>query len=141
VSLLDGVLINKIVEHYNHTTHAAFNKKFSPLQAQVNPEVEQWYIQKQQYKLVSRDLSSFRGYKPGDYLLVHVPYKFNYKRRRNFNELALFTHYEFGNVGCILRRPNYDHIVLPLYFTKKICSEKEDLPKEVKDYFDFYEKR
>jgi hypothetical protein len=37
--------------------------------------VETWFICKQESKLADIDLSSFKGYKEGDFLLVHIPYR------------------------------------------------------------------
>jgi hypothetical protein len=141
-SFYDFELVRDVVDVYNHTTHSAFENKFTPAQAQYNQEIEDWYIQKQFEKLSKIDHSPFMDYQLNDYLLVHVPYKLiNYKRRRNFNELALFNQYINGNVEVmLLKPPKYDLIVLPIYYTKKICSRYQDLPKVIKDYFNFYPK-
>jgi hypothetical protein len=85
-SLLNEDLVQEVVHLYNHTKHCAYNNKFTSAQAQHNPELESWFICKQESKLADIDLSSFKGYKEGDFLLVHKSYReINYKRRRTFN--------------------------------------------------------
>jgi hypothetical protein len=69
--------------------------------------VETWFICKQEFKLTDFDLSTFKGYKEGDYLLVHMPYReINYKRRRRFNDMAIFRGYRGGNVLIELSIPS-----------------------------------
>jgi hypothetical protein len=59
--------------------NSILNNKFIPTQAQFKS------------KLANINLSLFKGYKPGYYLLINAVYKeINYKRERSFNELAFF---------------------------------------------------
>jgi hypothetical protein len=128
--------VQDVVHLYNHTKHYAYNSKFTPAQAQHNPEVETWFKCKQESKLSDIDLSPFKGYKEGNFLLVHMPYKeINYKRRRTFNELVIFRGYRGGNVLVELCVPSnklknnkteYCLYVLPMY-----------LP-DVKNYYNRY---
>jgi hypothetical protein len=76
--------VQEVVNLYNHTKHCTYNSKFTPAQAQYNPEVETWFISKQESKLADINSSPFKGYKDGDFLLVHMLYReTNYKRRTN----------------------------------------------------------
>jgi hypothetical protein len=58
-SLLNEEFLQQVVHLYNHTKHCAYNSKFTPAQAQYNPEVETWIICKQESKLGDIDLSPF----------------------------------------------------------------------------------
>jgi hypothetical protein len=99
-------------------------------------------------KLADIDLSPFKRYKEEDFLLVHMLYReINYKRRRTFNELAIFRGYRGGNVLvelCVpsvklkndkIKNPLY---VLPMWRTKYVGSSIEDLPDVVKNYYNYY---
>jgi hypothetical protein len=98
-SLHNEELIQEVVHLYNHTKHCTFNNKFTPTHAQYNPEVETWFICKQESKLADIYLSSFKGYKKGDFLFIHMLYReINFKRRRIFNEPAIFRGYRGGKV-------------------------------------------
>jgi hypothetical protein len=66
-SLLNEKLVQEVVHLYNHTKYCAYNSKFTPAQAQHNPEVETWFICKQESKLAEIDLSPFKGYKEGNF--------------------------------------------------------------------------
>jgi hypothetical protein len=136
-SLLDVNLMKKIVNNYNHTTHAAFEYKFTPAQVQFNKELETIYTLEKMDKLENIDQSYLKFYKPGDLLLIHIPYKnINYKRRRNFSHLASFIRYDYGNVMC---KPIYPTestpIVIPIYYTKFINNNINDINNEIKNYF------
>jgi hypothetical protein len=147
-SLLNENLVQEVVKLYNHTKHCSYTNKFTPTQAQYNPEVETWFICKQESKLADIDLSSFKGYEEVDFLLVHMPYReINYKRRRTFNELAIFRGYRGGNVLVELCIPStklknnkikYPLYVLPMWCTKYVGSSIEDLPDVVKNYYNYY---
>jgi hypothetical protein len=78
------------------------------------------FIRKHQPKLADIDLSSSVEFEEGNFLLVCIPYrKINYKRRRSFNELAIFRAYRGGNVLVKLCTPHIkfknDRIKCPLY--------------------------
>jgi hypothetical protein len=136
------------VQLYNQTKHCAYNSKFTPAQAQYNQEVETWFICKQESKVADIDLSPFKRYKEGDFLLVYMPYReINYKRRRTFNELAIFRAYCGGNVLVELCVPyvklrndriKYPLYVLPILCTKYVGSSIDDLPDVVKNYYNYY---
>jgi hypothetical protein len=147
-SLINEKLVQEVVKLYNHTKHCAFNNKFTPTQAQYNPEMETWFISKQESKLANIDLSPLKGYKEGDFLLVHMPHReINYKRKRTFNELAVFRGYRGGNVlvelcVCSTKLKNnkteYALYVLPMWCTKYVGSSIEDLPDVIKNYYNYY---
>jgi hypothetical protein len=71
-SLLNEELAQEVVHLYNHTKYYAYNSKFTPAQVQHNKEVETRFICKQESKVADIDLSPFKGYKEGDFLLVHM---------------------------------------------------------------------
>jgi hypothetical protein len=91
--------------------------------------------------------------------LVHIdfsktPYVFK-KVRRNFNYLAEFIEYVYGNVKCRLISTvdladdkvieNYDKksnrfdltkpIIIPVFYSKYLCEDYKSIPKTYKDYF------
>jgi hypothetical protein len=142
-SILNPVLVKQLVNKYNNTRHRSYDFKYTPFQVQANPRIEIIHIQNklQQLREVQerQRQAKFFIYKPGDFLLVHIPFKkdqIKYKRRRNFTHLARFVGYEHGNVICQPFLPDgiIKNIVLPIYYTKKI--RREDLPG-VEDYFNF----
>jgi hypothetical protein len=125
-------IVLQIVDYYNNTPHSAYKNKFTPQQVQNDPELEAWYIRTQQMKLydvLQRQQKSFRRYNQGDLLIVYRPLgktdEVFKKRRRNFQELAMFFRYDHGNV--VVRLLKYDgatasnEITLPLYYTKFVC--------------------
>jgi hypothetical protein len=125
-------VVLQIVDYYNNTPHSAYKNKFTPQQVQNDLELEAWYIRTQQMKLydvLQRQQKSFRRYNDGDLLIVYRPLgktdEVFKKRRRNFQELALFEKYDHGNVVVRLLTsdgltgPN--EITLPLYYTKFVC--------------------
>jgi hypothetical protein len=132
---------------YIITLSCAYNSKFTPAQAQHNPEVETWFTCKHESKLDDIDLSSFKGYNEEDYLVVHMPYReINYKRRRTFNELVICRGHCGGNVLvelCLLsnklknNKIKYPLYVLPMWCTKYAGSSIEYLP-DVKNYYNYY---
>jgi hypothetical protein len=120
-------LMEKVVERYNNTPHRAFDNKFTPNQVQHNHQLEAFYIRTQKMKLeeVNHLQYKFKNYKPGNILLVHIPFKdINYKRRRNFTHLAEFINYEFGNVKCNVLYPEPLNIItLPIYYTQLVARD------------------
>jgi hypothetical protein len=123
--LYDVKLMEKIVERYNNTPHSAFNHKFTPLEAQTNPQIERVFIYNKQKQLERINNSNKFAYKPNDILIVHIPFKnINYKRRRNFTHLAKFIRYNHGNVICDPFLPSVlERIELPIYYTKLASKE------------------
>jgi hypothetical protein len=67
-------------------------------------------------------------YEPRYLLLCHIPMKdrIHPKRRRNFNTLATFVNYEYGNVLVQIYNIN-QKIVLLIYCTKFLCKSIEYL--------------
>jgi hypothetical protein len=121
--LLYYPIVAEILNFYNNTPHSAYKNKFTPLQVQHDRELEAWYIRTQQLKLfdILQLQQPFMTYKPGDLLLVHLSLaktqsKFR-KQRRNFNELAKFIKYEYGNVMAKLIKTD-EEVILPIYYTK-----------------------
>jgi hypothetical protein len=125
--LLYPSIVLKIVEYYNNTPHSAYKNKFTPQQIQNDLELEAWYIREQQLRLfdaLQLQQKSFQRYQPGDVLLVHRPLgktkELFRKRRRNFDELATFVGYDYGNVKARLWK-SQRFIILPIYYTKFVC--------------------
>jgi hypothetical protein len=144
-SMIDTTKVSDAVEVYNHTPHAAFNHEFTPFEVQSNPETEDYFIRESYYKLqeikkLQRDEGLF-DYQRGNVLLVHLSeykteQKFD-KRRRNFDRLAIFVSYNFGNVVCrLLVIGNEgkqigltgDSITIPIYHTKYISRDINSIP-------------
>jgi hypothetical protein len=144
--MMNENIVRQVVDIYNRTPHSAFNHEFTPLDVQSNPETENYYIRENYYKLqeikqLQRDEGLFK-YQPGNILLVHLDeektkMKF-YKRRRNFDHLAMFVRYEFGNVVCrLLVIVNEGKrgigimdksITIPIYYTKFISTDMASIP-------------
>jgi hypothetical protein len=131
--LLYPSVVLKIVEYYNNTPHSAYKNKFTPYQVQNDLELEAWYIREQQLRLfdsLKLQQKSFQRYQPGDVLLIHRPLgkttELFRKRRRNFDELALFEEYDHGNVKVRLWKTQR-YAIIPIYYTKFIC-HGVDLP-------------
>jgi hypothetical protein len=90
--ILNPNIVEDIVYLYNRTPHAAFFNRFTPYQAQHDPDIENWYIHRQQlelYKIQRLQLREFGRYKNGNILMIHVPRenteeRFK-KRRRNLD--------------------------------------------------------
>jgi hypothetical protein len=125
--LLYPSVVLKVVDYYNNTPHSAYKNKFTPQQVQNDLELEAWYIREQQLRLLDSlqlQQKSFRRYQSGDVLLVHRPLgkttELFRKRRRNFDELALFVEYDHGNVKAKLWKTQR-YIILPIYYTKFVC--------------------
>jgi hypothetical protein len=143
--------IDRAVVAYNNTLHSAFDHQFTPLQAQTNPDIEEYYIRENMSRLnevkeLHRD-AGFFNYKPGNVLLVHIDKsktdsKFD-KKRRAFNEVAIFTQYVNGNVMCdrltrdearkIVKLPqdgrSKGRVVIPIYYTKYVAPSLAELDK------------
>jgi hypothetical protein len=120
-SLLNEDLVKQVVNLYNHTKPCVYNSKFTPGQVQHNPEVETWFIYKQESKLADIDLSPFKGCKEGNFLLVHMPYReINYKRRRMFNELTIFRAFVVVTylLSCVFLRLNLKITELNISFVR-----------------------
>jgi hypothetical protein len=125
-------VVLQIVDYYNNTPHSAYKNKFTPQQVQNDRELEAWYIRTQQLKLfdvLKQQQKSFRRYNQGDLLIVYRPLgktdEVFKKRRRNFQELAMFEKYDHGNVVVRLLtadgQTGTKEITLPLYYTKFVC--------------------
>jgi hypothetical protein len=138
-------IVRHIVDLYNRTPHAAFNYEFTPLEVQKNPDTENYFIRENNYKLqqvrqAQHNEGLFR-YQRGNILLVHIPRaktstKFD-KRRRNFDTLAKFDGYVFGNIQCFPIRVTTrgqdllvleKKLVIPIYFTKYVANDIFNIP-------------
>jgi hypothetical protein len=147
---MDDDVVQAAVLVYNHTPHTAFNNEFTPYEVQSNPELEDCFIRENFYKLqeakrLQQEEGLFR-YKIGNVILIHLSetktkLKFK-KRRRNFDQLAVFIDYEFGNVLCYLlfvRKNGNDiadkasdgeavYIRVPIYYTKYVAEDEDHIP-------------
>jgi hypothetical protein len=147
--LYDPKNMTKVVAVYNTRPHAAFDYRFTPKQAQLNPDIEEFYIREnmkrcEEVTQLQREAGLFE-YKPGNILLIHLDKAktsdmFN-KKRRAFNELAMFVGYQNGNVVCrLLKRGMQGRVVgltnkeaqimLPIYYTKYVAPSLSELPKK-----------
>jgi hypothetical protein len=145
-------IVQDAVNLYNRTKHKAFDKQYSPLQVQNNPELEEYFIRRNQERLNDalkrQRYNKFFEYKPYDILLIHTPVgkteeKFR-KGRRQFNHLAEFVRYNCGNVICrklVLRagqtQVEEKLIEVPVYYTRYVASEIENIPKDYLEEFLF----
>jgi hypothetical protein len=139
--------VQQIVSYYNKTPHKAYDNKFSPNQVQNDRELEAWYIRKQTRKLQEIIIAQrrFMGYRRGNVLLVHLPLKKTNlgfkKRRRNFDELALFYDYHHGNARVELLNQQLGRelrgrlVTLPVYYTRFLAESEDELPHAYKIYF------
>jgi hypothetical protein len=60
------------------------------------------------------------------------------KRRRTFNNLAVFKNYFHGNVSCSLITPTKSQqrdIVVPIYYTKFAAVSLDRIHPDVRKYF------
>jgi hypothetical protein len=143
--------IQKAVNEYNNSRHAAFNHEYTPREVQMHKDLEEYYIRENMNRAEEVKLmQSVEGlflYKPGDVLLIHHDFsktadKLN-KTRRTFNRLAEFLGYDHGNVVCrVLRRTSHMNedekkevnktIVIPIFYTKFLANSLKETPKEYK---------
>jgi hypothetical protein len=145
-------VVQDAVNLYNRTKHKAFDKLYSPLQVQNNPELEEYFIRRNQERLNDalkrQRYNKFFEYKPYDILLIHTPVgkteeKFR-KGRRQFNHLAEFVRYNCGNVMCkkLMLRAGQPHveeklIEVPIYYTRYVANDIDSIPKEYFEEFLF----
>jgi hypothetical protein len=145
-------IVYHAVDLYNQTPHSAFNHEFTPIEVQNNYSTEDYYIRENNYKLQKVRQAQYNEglfrYQRGNILLVHIPRaktskKFK-KRRRNFDTLAVFDGYVFGNVQCfrirVINRGNTieqwdEKYVIPIYFTKYVAANINSIPWEYRLMF------
>jgi hypothetical protein len=139
-------ILRRVVDIYNNTVHSAFNNRFTPAQVQADILLEAMYIRccKDKLRVVDRRrlVDGLITYEPGAILLVHIPihktdYAMSDKRRRNFNELAVFVGYNAGNAVVDLVNPYADmsRIVLPVYYTKYLARDINEYLQKYHDQF------
>jgi hypothetical protein len=133
----------KTVEIYNNTVHSAFANRFTPAQVQSDPELEMFFVNRNEEKLKSvigrQSVEGLKNFKVDDILLVHIPFektkgKFA-KQRRNFSALARFDRYEGGNAVVTLLKtiPNLKNtLVIPLFYCKKIADSFDTVAQKYK---------
>jgi hypothetical protein len=141
----DTALMSKVVQIYNNTVHSAFKNKYTPAEVQDDFRLECDYIREceEEVKRVDqlRTQKGLNTYEEGSILLVHIPLKKTQysmqKRRRNFDELAIFVKYESGNAVVDLLHPyaTLSGIVIPIYFTKFLASSLDELRQKYGDQF------
>jgi hypothetical protein len=123
---LDINYMAQIVDEYNHTPHSSFYHMFTPFQVQFTRDLERYFMKKNEYKLEEINQKQkeivLKEYEPKNILLIHLDFsktsnRFN-KKRRNFNKLAKFIAYEFGNVKCNIyniEKHIKNPITIPIY--------------------------
>jgi hypothetical protein len=153
--LADPEFMQPCVDIYNNTPHTAFVTELStfdtpgfaytPLQVQLNPDLEEYFIRENMSRLKEvKDLqreAGFFNYRKGNVLLIHLnKAKTNEmfdKKRRAFNEVAIFVAYQNGNVVCLrltrrggqVQSLSPTPILLPIYHTKFIANSLDELPQ------------
>jgi hypothetical protein len=132
---LDIEYMAQIVDDYNHTPHSTFYHIFTPFQVQFTQDLERSFMKENEYKLElinqKQDKLGLKDYELGNILLIHLDFsktsnRFT-KRRRNFNKLARFISYEFGNVKCHvynIEKHIKNPITIPIYYTKYVAENK-----------------
>jgi hypothetical protein len=142
----DVKLLEKVVEIYNNTVHSAFKNKFTPQQMQSSYELEALYIKAQRERLnyveALRLKAGLLTYESGSILLIHIPIEkttraMEQKRRRNFDELAIFRGYKSGNavVDLLNPFPNLSRLIIPIYFTKFLARDIDEYRKKYGNQF------
>jgi hypothetical protein len=126
-----------VIDTYNSTVHSAFKNKFTPTDMQNNQLLEAEYISACQQRADEVDDKRLNAglltYEKGSILLIHLPLeKTPYgmqKRRRNFDELAVFDSYQSGNVVCDLLHPypTLKRVIIPVYYTKYLAKDLDEL--------------
>jgi hypothetical protein len=128
----------QLVEEYNHTPHSAFYHMFTPFQVQFTRNVERYFIKENEYKLESINAKQkelgLKYYELGNILLIHLDFsktssRFT-KKRRNFNRIAKFISYEFGNVKCYvynIEKHIKNPITILIYYTKYIAENEKKI--------------
>jgi hypothetical protein len=141
--ILNTEIVQQIVKLYNQTPHLAFLNRFTPLEVQNDPEIEAWYIRRQQlqlHKIQRLQLKEFGKYKLGNILMIHVPEKKTEERfkirKRDFDELGVFQGYIHGNV-MVFRLRNKRITNIPIYYTRYIAESMDKLPQDFQDFFHF----
>jgi hypothetical protein len=133
----------QLVDDYNHTPHSTFYHVFTPFQVQFIRDLERYFMKENEYKLETinkkQDKLGLRDYKPGNILLIHLDFsktssRFT-KKRRNFNKLARFISYEFGNGKCNVFNieKHINPITIPIYYTKYIAENEDSIPENYKE--------
>jgi predicted membrane-bound dolichyl-phosphate-mannose-protein mannosyltransferase len=135
--LLNASIILNLVEYYNNTPLRAFFNKFTLSEVENDIELESWYIRQQDSKLIDvlkkQNNASLHKYKKGNVLLIHLPnektnQRFQ-KRRRNFDQLAIFVQYVNGNCQVELVKNNNKTEIIPIYYTQFLCDSLYTLPE------------
>jgi hypothetical protein len=143
--LADKNVMDQVVEAYNNRPHAAFDNRFTPLQVQSNPDLEEYFIREQlerlrEVKELQRDAGFFDS-RPGNVLLIHLNKAktkdmFD-KKRRAFNEVAIFVNYQNGNVLCdrLQRTPQGGiqrgtRVLIPIFYTRRVAQSLDTLAKQ-----------
>ena len=144
--------VQQIVFYYNNTPHKGLpiykdGIHMTPTEMQFgNPDWEWVYIRQKDKELkeVKERLKKDGYYKYEKYniLMVHLDkgktqHMFD-KKRRNFEDLAIFNRYVNGNVEWYLLTgaPEENHMItVPVFYTKKIAKDKTKIPDEYKHLF------
>jgi hypothetical protein len=139
-------VVQDVVDYYNNTPHKAYMNKFTPTQVQNDKELESWFIREQQMRLtdvLKLQNLKFGNYEPGNVLLIHITRqktrKMFEKRRRNFDNLAIFHRYVHGNVMVEPLnenlQPGKHYIIIPIFHTQLASKSLNNLPLQYKKLF------
>jgi hypothetical protein len=141
---LDIEHMAQLVDDYNHTPHSTLYHMFTPFQVQFTRDLERYFMKENEYKLESINVKQkelgLRDYEVENILLIYLDFlktgsRF-LKKRRNFNKLAKFISYEFGNVKCHvynIEKHIKNSITIPIYYTKCIAESEKSIPEKYKE--------
>jgi hypothetical protein len=134
-----------VIGTYNNTVHSAFKNKFTPTDLQNDILLEKMYINACQDKVDEVDRKRLNAglltYEMGSILLIILPLeKTPYgmqRRRRNFDELAMFDSYQSGNVVCDLLHPypTLNRVIIPVYYTKYLARDLDEFNRKYNQGF------
>jgi hypothetical protein len=142
--MIDISIVEKAVVKYNSTKHKAFDYLYSPNEVQNNPEIEEYFIRRNQEKLSDtlkkQRENKFFDYESSNILLIHIPGKKTQQKfrkgRRQFSQLVKFVRYNCGNVVCytlVLKKNEIqlDKLIeVPVFYTRYITNNIETIPEE-----------
>jgi hypothetical protein len=150
--IINNFQLQQIVEYYNNTIHRAIG--CTPLEMMLNKEYEAQYIRFCMQKVIEINKRQVNqgllNYQRGNILLLHCELgktsNRDEKSRNYWNRIGEFIGYENGNAQVQLLRnqlPIYigqravTQFDIPVYFTKIIAQDIDNVPEYYKRNFGF----